>query len=490
MRSRDWSPLWTQVLLFCIVCTAPALGATSPDAVVSQWNAAALQAVRDTHPGPPISAREYTVLNTCMYDAWAAYDPVAVRTRFDGPQRRPAAEQTLANKSAAISYAAYRALVDLFPQSDQVPKFQAMLRDLGYDPADASTDTSRPAGVGNVAAQAVLEFRHNDRSNQLGDLHPGPYTDWTGYTPVNTPDQLNDPNRWQPLSVPDGKGGFVTQTYIAPHWGTVIPFALTSAAQFRAGNPPARWNGSMDSSVEYVQQARDLLTYSANLTDRQKVIVEHWADGPGTELPPGHWVRFAAWVAERDHMGLDDQMKLFFLVSNAVFDAGVACWETKRVYDYVRPITAIRFLFKGQKVLAWGGRYQGTKEIDGGTWRPYQFEAVITPAFPEFASGHSTYSAAAAEVLKRITGSDAFGASYTMLAGKSLGEPGQVPATDVTLSWDTFTQAADEAGMSRRYGGIHFAAGDYTARIMGRQVAAVVWDKAVSYFNGTATPGK
>src|SRR5439155_11736244 len=134
------------------------------------------------------------------YDAWAAYDPVAVGTRLGGTLRRPLVEQTPTNKKMAISFAAYRALVDLFPQSDQVPKFQALLRGLGYDPADTCTDTRHPDGIGNVAAQAVLDFRHHDGANQLGDLHPGPYSDYTGYTPVNTPDQINDPGNYSALS--------------------------------------------------------------------------------------------------------------------------------------------------------------------------------------------------------------------------------------------------------------------------------------------------
>lgn len=472
-------------LFLVIACAAPALGADWTNSVVARWNQVAQQAVLDAHPGPPMSARMFAIVNTCMYDAWAAYDPVAVGTRLGGTLRRPAAEQTLANKSAAISYAAYRALLDLFPAADQAPKFQAVMRELGYDPADASTDFTRPAGIGIAAALAVCGFRHHDGSNQLGDLSAShvPYSDYTGYMPVNPPDQLIDPNHWQPLIVSDGHGGLVGQTYSGPFWGNVIPFALTSGSQFRALNPPALYG-----SIEYEQQSRDVITLSANLTDQQKVIVEHWADGPGTTLPPGHWVRFAGWVAARDNMGLDDEMKLFFAVSNAVFDAGIACWDTKRVYDSVRPITAIHFLFKGQKIMAWGGRGQGTKQIDGSTWKPYQFEVQLSPPFPAFPSGHSTFSAAAAEVLKRFTGSDAFGASFTMAAGQSRGEPGLVPATDVTLTWPTFTEAADQAGMSRRFGGIHFAADDYTARYMGRQVGVVVWEKAQSYFKGTAPP--
>lgn len=103
-----------------------------------QWNNAALQAVRDTHPGPPICACALAIVSTCMYDAWAAYDPLAVGTKLGGSLRRPAPERTAANKEKAISFAAYRALVDLFPQPDQVQKFTALMRQLGYDSGDSS----------------------------------------------------------------------------------------------------------------------------------------------------------------------------------------------------------------------------------------------------------------------------------------------------------------------------------------------------------------
>ncbi len=112
----------------------------------------------------------------------------------------------------------------------------------------------------------------------------------------------------------------------------------------------------------------------------------------------------------------------------------------------------------------------------------------MTPPFPEFNSGHSTFSAAGAEILKSFTGSDAFGASATVQAGSSKVEPGAVPAADVTLSWATFSDAADQAGISRRYGGIHFVQGDLRGRSGGRLVGAQVWAKALTYFNGTATP--
>jgi hypothetical protein len=139
----------------------------------------------------------------------------------------------------------------IFPS--ETPMFDNLMSSLGYDPSDTSTDTSTPTGIGNVAAAAVLAFRHHDGSNQLGDLHPGAYSDYTGYVPVNDPDHIFNPNRWQPLHVSDGHGGFVVQQYIAPHWGNVTPFALTSGSQFRP-KPPEFFPSDANAYIEQAEQ--------------------------------------------------------------------------------------------------------------------------------------------------------------------------------------------------------------------------------------------
>jgi len=462
------------------LCFSSLPNSASADSVVLDWNNAALEAIRDTHPGPPMVARMLAVAHTCMFDAWAAYDEKAKGTRLGGKLRRPAAERTLANKNMAVSHAAHRCLSDLFPS--ETAKFDALMTGLGYNPADDSTDQSTPAGIGNLAANAVIEFRHHDGANQLGDLHPGAYSDYTGYQPVNTPDTINDPNRWQPLAVPDGQGGFVTQQFIAPHWGLVAPYAMKDGAQFRKNLPaPAYYDPSNPSSPDsrrFILQAQQILDYTAYLSDSQKVIAEYWADGPSSELPPGHWALFAQYVSHRDHYNLDKDVKLFFALTNAIFDAGIAAWDAKRAFDYVRPVTAIHYLFAGQTVQGWSG------PVDGAGWQPYQAPTVVTPPFAEYYSGHSVFSAAGAETLKRFTGSDAFGMSVTVPAGSSRVEPGVVPATDVTLYWATFSDAADEAGISRRYGGIHFIDGDLNARKLGRDIAGLAWKLSQKYFRG------
>src|SRR5882672_4069840 len=152
---------------------------------VIRWNSATLQGIRDAKLGAPVVARALAIVHTCMYDAWAAYDDRAVGTQLTGALRRPFAERTLSNKERAISYAAYRALADVLPV-DTKSVYRPLMQQLGYDPDDTSTDIETPTGIGNVACAAVLEFRHHDKANQLGDLAQGPYSDWTGYTAVNT----------------------------------------------------------------------------------------------------------------------------------------------------------------------------------------------------------------------------------------------------------------------------------------------------------------
>jgi hypothetical protein len=237
--------------------------------------------------------------------------------------------------------------------------------------------------------------------------------------------------------------------------------------------------------TKYEHQARKVLHYSAHLSDRDKVIAEYWADGPLSELPPGHWCLFAHFVSQRDGHDLDADVKMFFAMTNALFDASISCWDAKRHFDYIRPVSAIHHLWADKNVRAWAGPGQGTKSVLGRDWRPYQATTVVTPPFAEYTSGHSTFSAAGAEILKRSTGSDSFGASHTQRAGQSFVEPGAVPARDTTLNWGTFSAAANEAGISRRYGGIHFEQADLDGRAIGRRIADRAWHKAESFITAS-----
>ncbi len=457
-----------------------------------RWGYATLEAARDSHLDAPIISRALAIVHTCMYDAWAAYDGKAVGTQLAGALRRPVPERTLANKEKAVSYAAYRALVDVLP-ADTESVYKPLMKELGYDPNDNSTDIETPAGIGHVACAAVLEFRHHDKSNQLGDLAPGPYSDWTHFRPVNMPAPFPtrlpsthpvDMNHWQPLIYVNSTGSFTTQMFTEAHWCYVTPFALASSKEFRSiakEVPPPAYGPAV-----YREQLEELIRLSAGLTDEQKMLAEYWT-GIDSHSSPARWNEIAQWISARDHHTMDDDVKMFFALNNALLDASIAAWDLKREFNSVRPITAITLMFNGRKIRAWGGPSKGTVDMDGSNWVPYQPATLPSPPSPDYASEASAFAAAAASILRSWTGTDSLGYSVTFSGGSSTAEPRVTPARELSLKLETFTEVADAAGRSSRYAGTSFPQSDLAGRELGQKVAEKVLAKANRYFDGVAS---
>jgi hypothetical protein len=239
---------------------------------------------------------------------------------------------------------------------------------------------------------------------------------------------------------------------------------------------------------------------------------------------------------------LEWDVKIYLAVNGAVHDAAIAAWGLKGHYDSVRPISMIRYMgglgqssdptgpsynkdglplvpglievitkessAPGQRhaalatsvskvaIKAWGGiPADPTTETTGavwmlaGDWVPYQLPTFVTPSFQGYASGHSSFSRAAAEVMTAFTGSEYFpgGVSgYTIKAGSLKNEEG--PTTDVRLEWATYYDAADQAGQSRLFGGIHIQADDFNGRIIGAQCGKEAWALAQRYYAGQVAP--
>ena len=496
------------------------------------WDRIVQEVVRAAAPGPTIASRAYGMLHTAMYDAWAAYDANAISTTGMTVQR-PAAEKTEANLTEAMSFAAYQVLLDLFPSQKSL--FDRQMADLGfnvdsYTPEDHIEDTTTAAGIGNVAAKMLLETRHIDGSNQLNN-----YVDNTGYTPINANgNEVVQLDKWTPELLGDPQNP-TAQKFLTPQWGSVTPFALDNERieEFRpvapepfllvegatvdldngqiilAGGETVAISREIVGTIinpAFIEQTEQVVEISAGLTDKQKLIAEFWEDAGGTAFPPGTWMTFGQVVSARDEHSIDDDALLFFGLANAAFDAGIAAWESKTYYDYARPVRVIRalgalgLLNDGQEGIdevtgetgfvidAWAGPGEGTKTILAKNFITYQTpNSHPSPPFAEYVSGHSTFSGAGAAVLSRFTNSDEFGAAVTFNPGDSRFEPGLVPGDTLTLSWDTFTQAADEGGLSRLYGGIHFEDGDVNGRQLGRDVGETVWDRIQAFADAQAT---
>lgn len=455
--------------------------------------AAVAQDVEARGPRPTIISRDIAIVMTSMYDAWAAYDHKAVGTQFGNAFRRPQAERTTANKKTAVSYAAYRALLNLYP--DQKDQLAEQMRRRGLDPDNASTELSTPEGVGNVAAAAVIGFRRHDGANQYGDEEGSngqPYSDYTNYQPINPPDEIKDPNRWQPIRVPTGSSTTV-QEFATPHWGLVEPFGLTTGDQFRPPRLPKVGSEQLRKEVEQVVRE------NAELTIQEKAQVEFFRDGPLSVTQAGQWLGVAQEVSKRDRNDLDRDVKLFFAIANVGMDAFVSAWEAKRFYDSSRPYTLVRFYFAGQDLRGWGGPGRGTVTLPAEEWKPYSPLEFPTPAFPGYPSGHSTVSGASSRLLELFTGSDIYGATESFTAG-SLTEPGfscsQIqrvegkpsPPPDlcckVELKFPTFSFFAEAAGFSRILGGYHIQTDNVMGLEQGRQVAEHDWEAIQNYFKG------
>lgn len=449
---------------------------------------------------PTILSRQMAICTTAMYDAWAAYDEKAVGTQFGARLRRPEKERTLKNKEIAIGCAVYRALLDQFPTDVDWINEQARVR--GIDPANMSDDPATPEGIGNIAAKAVIEYRHHDGANQLGDRVGSsgkPYSDYTYYRPVNppSPGPIHDPDCWQEIPFDDGKGGKMVVAFLTPHWYLVEPFALERSDQFRPGPPPKVGTMQLKKEVD------ECIEVNANLTVEQKAIVEFMRDGPRSTGQSGHWLRFAQAVSRRDKNDLDTDVKLYFAIGNTAFDAFIACWDTKRHYDSSRPWSLVRYYYAGKKIKGWAGPGKGVTELPAEEWHPYSPSTFVTPPFPGYTSGHSTVSSACARVLKHFTGSDQFHGVEKRIAG-SLTEPGfkcsviqmvngvrdhrhhDHESCAVTLNMPTFSETAEMAAVSRLWGGYHIRTDNDAGLTQGRQVADYIWPKIQNYFDGTA----
>ena len=414
---------------------------------------------------------------------------------------------------------------------------------------------------------------------------------------------LDFPNRWQPLAfdffvtqngIPVGT---LVQSFLGPHWGQVKAFSLTQSpigVPIDPGTPPhlsgvgnAQYKAE---ATEVIQRSSvldpslpamlDISPYSHHnntlgtndgtgyginpvtgeeyvpeivpLGDYARCLAEFWADGPTSETPPGHWnvlandlhadpeflLKIGGKGAAVDRLEWD--VKLYMAMNGAVHDAAIAAWGCKNHYDYVRPISMIRYLCgigqstdplnfsynpegiplqpglielvtpessaPGERhahlsthigevaIKAWSGApadpendFGGAGWILGVDWFPYQRTTFVTPAFAGYVSGHSAFSRASAEVLASMTGTPFFpgGLGQYHFAAHEFLEFEDGPSVDVTLEWATYFDASDEAGISRLYGGIHVPSDDGPGRMMGSICGKRSIRLATRYWAGT-----
>ncbi len=306
------------------------------------------------------------------------------------------------------------------------------------------------------------------------------------------------------------------------------------------GDPSFGWNVNPSTGLPYEEQLVPRGDYT-------RVLAEFWADGPDSETPPGHWFTILNYVSDHPNLikkfkgegevleDLEWDVKSYFILSGAMHDSAIAAWGIKGYYDYIRPMSSIRYMSdKGQssdttllnyhphgiplvpgyieiiaegdplegeylenigkiKLFTWRGHdfiinadydIAGVGWILAENWFPYQRPSFITPPFAGYVSGHSTFSRAAAEVLTLLTNDEYFpGGMGTFNVYKNDFLKFEVgPSVDFQLQWATYRDASDQTSLSRIWGGIHPPIDDIPGRIIGKKIGIDAFEFGENYF--------
>lgn len=423
-----------------------------------------------------------TLVTNAWFDASAPYHASAVGV-YSRLGRRPSFESaTNRNMNIACLYATYRVLNSLLPK--RTADWAAMLTSVGLDPAYTGENTTSAAGIGNIAGRAVVRYRENDGMNQLGNeggtaFNRRPYSDYTGYQPVNTAYELHDPSRWQPRITTSGSGLFTVQQFVTPQYSKTRPYSYLQPEQFRSPRPEASKPTGRFGRRAYQEQADEVLLVSANLTDSQKMKAELFNNKIRS-------LGFSAvFAAQSKGLGLLAFIHLDFLTNLAAFDTGIAIWNEKRRWDAVRPFSAIRYLYGGRPVTAWGGPGRGTVSIPANQWKEY----LNVADHPEYPSASAAFCAAHAQSARRLLASDALEWSVEAPKGSSVIEPGITPSANLTLGpWATWTEFENECALSRLWGGVHFRAAIREGQPIGRAIGEQAYLFLKRHIDGNPPP--
>lgn len=408
--------------------TSAAEANTSPQDVFRNWYKLALELVRHTATyTPPVASRSFAYMSLAAFEATAS-GPSTLQSLSGQLQSMPTAPKRDAGKTydeAVIMQATMQTMVEnLF--SNTGPS--------GHHAMTAFTKKTETAVTQDVKKDVVK------RSEFFGRQVANNILKWSmddGGAVIQTMGFSSDyaltkgPAHWVPTNTVN-----LQQKPLLPNWGKNRSFAMPNGATCKLPAPPAY---SEDVNSEFYKQALEVVQTKKNLTPEQKAIAKFWSDDAMlTVTPPGHWISIAFQILEKENADMDKTADVLARLSVAEADAFIGCWNGKFQYDLLRPITYIR-------------RTMDPK------WEPM----LNTPPFPEYPSGHSTQSAAAALVLTQIYG-DNF--AFTDATGI---KDGLKPR-----NFKSFSAAAEEAGVSRLYGGIHYRAAIENGLAQGRCIGA------------------
>jgi hypothetical protein len=362
-----------------------------------------------------LQTRTYAIVHIAIHDALNALD------RRNGPYGFETRAVQGASATAAVAAAARDTLIALIPsQRDSIER--------AYSEAisGVSDEATRASGaaIGQASAKLILSRRSGDGSDGTAGWSPGLM-----------------PGHYRPTPPANA-------TPILPHWGKVTPFALRNSWQFRVDPPPDLYSDNYAGDVNEIKLIGGATSRLRN--DEQSEIARHWYEASGQA-----WNRIARAVSEQQQLALWANARLFALVNIALADGYIGNFESKYVYNFWRPVTAIR-----------DGDLDGNLDTVGDLeWNSF----LVNPAIPEWPSGHATVGAAAAEVMARFFGTDFI--AFRVTSG--------VPYAGTTRQYNSFSQAALENANSRVLAGIHFRASCVAGLWQGQRIGDYVYNNVL-----------
>ena len=392
------------------MCSSSTPRAISVEDSVLEWNRIALAATVTAAQGPLPQARSMTIVQVAVHDA------VNTITGKHSTYLSYGDAPANASPDAAAIAAAHRVLVTLFAgQSAALNPARALSL-----AARSVTEDDPGIGVGEAAAAAVLAARANDGAAQAQFVYSAP--------------AAGTPGVWVPVG---------TQVALLAGWGSVTPWIIQSGSQFRPDGPPSLDSGRWARDYNEVQELGSL--NSLTRTNEQTEIGRFWL-----ATPSAIWNGVARQVIEARTLDLSDTARSLALMYLAASDAGIACWDAKYVFNFWRPMVAIR-----------NGDLDGN---DATTADPVWQPLFPTPPHPEYISGHSTNSSAMATMLGYLFGDDP---GITIIATSPTNP-------NFPRQWASFSEGVDEVINARIYSGIHYRTSDEVGARVGGQVAKFV----------------
>lgn len=307
-------------------------------------------------------------------------------------------------------------------------------------------------------------------------------------------ENLNDmsliphPNKWTPLMINGTK-----KNYLTPGWGTTNKGILDDN-EFK--DIRDKTQSLFPSDDQYESEMEDVYNITNNLDDKQKIEAEFWAGGPGTVTPPGMWVVFLDIVIRSNNINYINELKYYVILCSGLYQAGISAWRLKLDNLQARPIQKLRQYKYGEDI-----KQEWNQKDKGQYWLPYQELNFVTPPFPDFVSGHSTFSSSSAKLFCYMLKTDVINLNNPVVNNNilSLLSPifkenvqnfslnnfhimpnsstiSQSQKGAVNLSWMCWTEMARSSGKSRIYGGIHVESSNQAGLFLGSMIGDKIWN--------------